>query len=221
MGLMADLPEALTPARQRRVTNLPLSVRGCGVDSGPTKFVCADSHLPADAAWVFYNLFAILCPDRLMRSMIPERVDWHTRKVAGVAYLKHAESRSSVLMPLNEAIPHVRPTRDHEYGSGSQFTSLLGPDGLASNPASASQWRQRPVPSTISLSKRLCGSLKYECGYLHAWETGSEAKSGRQKVDRVLQTTKSALIPPLRQNHPLLIYWQRNETTNPISRCKE
>ena len=26
--------------------------------------------------------------------------------------------------------------------------------------------------------ERLCRSLKYECVYLHAWETGSQAKAG-------------------------------------------
>jgi putative transposase len=35
--------------------------------------------------------------------------------------------------------------------------------------------------STTSFVERLWRSLKYECVYLHAWETGSEARAGIRK----------------------------------------
>ena len=37
--------------------------------------------------------------------------------------------------------------------------------------------RKRPLPRQY-LHERLWRSLKYECVYLHAWETGSQAKAG-------------------------------------------
>ena len=59
--------------------------------------------------------------------------------------------------------------------------------------------------------ERLWRSLKYECVYLHAWETGSEAKAGVGKWIEFYNRKRphSALgVQP-----PAVIYWQRNETT--------
>jgi len=76
-------------------------LRGCALDRRPNKCV-RDIHLPADAAWRFYILFAILCPTGIMRSMIPKGWTAHTRKFAGVAILKQLEAEFCV-DALNEA----------------------------------------------------------------------------------------------------------------------
>jgi len=68
--------------------------------------------------------------------------------------------------------------------------------------------------------ERLWRSLKYECVYPHAWETGSEAKAGvRTWMDFYNKRPHSTLGG----KPPAGISWQRSETTNPGSRdlpCK-
>ena len=48
--------------------------------------------------------------------------------------------------------------------------------------------------------ERLWRSLKYECVYLHAFETGSELRAGLIAVDRLLQTFVTT--------HISLYYWK-------------
>ena len=64
--------------------------------------------------------------------------------------------------------------------------------------------------------ERLWRSLKYECVYLHAWETGSQAKAG---VGRWIPfTTTSGLTPPMADNRPP---WSTSTVSKPISRPAE
>jgi len=61
--------------------------------------------------------------------------------------------------------------------------------------------------------ERLWRSLKYECVYLHAWETGSEAKEGVRKwIDFYNHKRPHSALGG---KPPAVVYWQRNETTNP------
>ncbi|MBT2132680.1 integrase core domain-containing protein [Planktotalea lamellibrachiae] len=61
--------------------------------------------------------------------------------------------------------------------------------------------------------ERIWRPLRYECVYLHAWETGSEAKAGVRKWIEFYNYKRphSALGGKL----PAVVYWQRIETTNP------
>ena len=61
--------------------------------------------------------------------------------------------------------------------------------------------------------ERLWRSLKYECVYLHAWKTGTEAQAGVRKWMEFYnqQRPHSALG----SNIPAVVYWQRNETVQP------
>ena len=61
--------------------------------------------------------------------------------------------------------------------------------------------------------ERLWRSLKYECVYLHAWETGSEAKAGVGKWIKFYNHKRPHSA--LGGKPPAVIYWRRNETTNP------
>lgn len=56
-------------------------------------------------------------------------------------------------------------------------------------------------------------SLKYECVYLHARETGSEAKTGVRKWMEFCNHKRPHSA--LGGKPPDVIYWQRNEATNP------
>jgi putative transposase len=60
--------------------------------------------------------------------------------------------------------------------------------------------------------ERLWRSLKYECVYLHAWETGSEAKAGVGKWIEFYNRKRPHSA--LGGKSPAVIYWQRNQTTN-------
>lgn len=61
--------------------------------------------------------------------------------------------------------------------------------------------------------ERLWWSLKYECVYPHAWETGSEAKAGVKKWIAFYNHKRPHSA--LGGKPPAVIYWQRNATTNP------
>ena len=61
--------------------------------------------------------------------------------------------------------------------------------------------------------ERLWRTLKYECVYLHAWETGSEARAGLRNwinfYNRKRPHSAHGGQPPA------VVYWQRNLTIQP------
>ena len=61
--------------------------------------------------------------------------------------------------------------------------------------------------------ERLWRSLKYECVCLHAWDTGSEAKDGVRKWFEFYNRKRPHSA--LGGKPPAVVYWQRNETTQP------
>ena len=96
---------------------------------------------------------------------------------AGLAHLEHAGGRL-LRRGAERGDPQVRPARDHEYGSGqSQFTSFDWTDRLKRAKTKISMDGKARYLDNIFI-ERLWRSLKYECVYLHAWETGSQAKAG-------------------------------------------
>ncbi len=56
-------------------------------------------------------------------------------------------------------------------------------------------------------------SLKYECVYLHAWETGSEAKAGIRKWMTFYNNQRP--YSALGGKPPAEVYWLRKEETQP------
>jgi putative transposase len=64
-----------------------------------------------------------------------------------------------------------------------------------------------------AMMERLWRSLKYECVYLHAWETGSEAKVGVAKWIEFYdhRCPHSALGG----QPPAVVYWMRNDAITP------
>ena len=61
--------------------------------------------------------------------------------------------------------------------------------------------------------ERLWGSLKYECVYLHAWKTGSEAKTGVGKWIKFYNRKRPHSA--LGGKPPAVVYWLRNDGTKP------
>jgi putative transposase len=181
-------------------------------------------HLPADAAWVFIfgrHPFA----RQGYAQHDPERVDWHTRKVLTWRISNTLEAEFCV-DALNETIHKFGPPEIMNTDQGSQFTSFAWTDRLRRSGIRISMdGKGRFLPSRDIAARypagqginifveRLWRSLKYECVYLHAWETGSEAKAGVRKWIAFYNHKRPHSA--LGGKPPAVIYWQRNETTNP------
>ena len=67
--------------------------------------------------------------------------------------------------------------------------------------------------------ERLWRTLKYECVYLHAWETGSQTRAGIRKWMDFYNRKRPT--PPLAVNRLPWSIGSALNNTNPISRCRE
>ena len=113
---------------------------------------------------------------------------------------------------LNEAI--------HKFGSpeimntdpGSQFTSFARTHRLRQSRVRTSMDGKGRFLDDIFV-ERLWQSLKYECVYLHAWETGSEAKAGIRKWMAFYNHKRPHAAHG--GQPPAVVYWHRNETPDP------
>ena len=117
--------------------------------------------LHPDAPWILY-LVAIM--------------DWHSRKVLSWRLSNTLEADFCVAA-LREALARFGAPEIFNTDQGCQFTSLeftevLQEAGVKISMDSKGRWMDN-----IMIERRW-RSLKYECVYLHAFETGSEAKAG-------------------------------------------
>ena len=78
---------------------------------------------------------------------------------------------------LNEAIYRFGPPDIMNSDQGSQFTSFAWTDRLRRSGIRISMDGKGRYLDNIFI-ERLWRTLKYECVYLHAWETGSQARTG-------------------------------------------
>ncbi|MFN4099170.1 MAG: transposase [Pararhodobacter sp.] len=81
---------------------------------------------------------------------------------------------------LNEAIYRFGPPDIMNSDQGSQFTSFAWTDRLRRSGARILMDGKGRYLDNIFI-ERLWRTLKYECVYLHAWETGSQARAGVRK----------------------------------------
>ena len=151
-------PDTSRPAKGHKT--YPYLLGGLRIDR-PNQVWCADiTYIPMRKGFLY--LVAIM--------------DWCTRKVLAWRISNTLEADFCV-EALNEAIHKFGAPEIMNTDQGSQFTSFAWTERL--------QW----VGSRISRDgkgrfmynifiERLWRSLKYECVYLHAWETGSQARSG-------------------------------------------
>jgi len=164
-------------------------------------------------------------PGRVMRSMIPRGMDWHTRKVLAWRISNTLEADFCPLgrFALANRLPgngrgvergagQVWQARDPEQplsghccampcramDQGSQFTGFewtnalieagvkISMDGHRTKGASLTQRRWPPLIDCFAINcratdnrmiERLWRSLKYECVYLRAFETGTDARA--------------------------------------------
>jgi putative transposase len=106
----------------------------------------------------------------------PAIMDWYTRKVLAWRISNTLEADLCV-EALNEAIHKFGPPEIMNTDQGSQFTSFAWTDRLKRVGSRISMDGKGRCIDNIFI-ERLWRSLKYECVYLHAWETGSQARVG-------------------------------------------
>ena len=95
---------------------------------------------------------------------------------------------------------------------GSQFTSFASTDRVRRSGIRISMDGNGRFLDNIFV-ERLWRSLKYECGYLHAWETGSEAKAGVRKWIEFYNRKRPHSA--LGGKPPAVVYWLRKDETQP------
>ncbi len=136
-------------------------------------------------------------------------MDWHTRKVLSWRISNTLESDFCV-EALNEAIYKFGPPEIMNTDQGSQFTSFAWTDQLRRSGIRISMDGKGRFLDNIFI-ERLWRSMKYECVYLHAWETGSQAKDGIRKWMEFYNQKRPHSA--LGGKPPAVVYWQRNQTT--------
>ena len=102
-------------------------------------------------------------------------MDWFTRKVLAWR-ISNTMAADFCVEALNEAVDKFGPPEIMITDRGSQFTSfdLIGPLKRSKNEISK-DGKARCLDNIFI--EQLWRFLKYECVYLRAWETGSQARS--------------------------------------------
>lgn len=195
MGLMPIYQKPNTSKAAKGHKIYPYLLRGLRVDR-PNQVWCADiTYLPMRRGFLY--LVAIM--------------DWHTRKVLAWRISNTLEADFCVAA-LNEAIHKFGPPEIMNTDQGSQFTSFAWTDRLRRSTIRISMDGKGRFLDNIFV-ERLWRSMKYECVYLHAWETGSEARAGIGNWMEFYNHKRP------HSSHggkpPAVVYWQRNETTQP------
>ena len=157
-------PKTSQPHPEHKVW--PYLLRGLTIDR-PNQVWCADiTYLPMRRGFLY--LVAIM--------------DWATRKVLAwrVSNTLHADF---CIEALEEALARHGPPEIFNTDQGGQFTSPRFTDVLQDAGVRISMDGKGRWMDNVFI-ERLWRSLKYECIYLHAFETGSELRAGvRRWVD--------------------------------------
>jgi len=195
MGLMPIYQKPNTSKAAKGHKIYPYLLRGLRVER-PNQVWCSDiTYLPMQRGFLY--LVAIM--------------DWHTRKVLSWRISNTLEAGFCV-DALNEAI--------HKFGSpgimntdqGSQFTSFVWTDQLRRSGIRISMDGKGRFLDNIFI-ERLWRSMKYECVYLHAWETGSQAKAGIRKWMEFYNQKRPHSAHGGKP--PAVVYWLGYQTMQP------
>lgn len=195
MGLMPiyQKPNTSRPAKGHKT--YPYLLKGLRVER-PNQVWCSDiTYLPMRRGFLY--LVAIM--------------DWHTRKVLAWRISNTLEADFCV-EALNEAIHKFGPPEIMNTDQGSQFTSFAWTDRLRRTGVRISMDGKGRFLDNIFI-ERLWRTLKYECAYLHAWETGSEAKAGIRKWMTFYNNQRPHSA--LGGRPPAMVYWLRKDETQP------
>ncbi|KQI66887.1 integrase [Loktanella sp. 3ANDIMAR09] len=193
MGLMRIYQKPNTSKVAKGHKIYPYLLRGLRVDR-PNQVWCADiTYLPMRRGFLY--LVAIM--------------DWHTCKVLAWR-ISNTPGADFCVAALNEAIHKFGPPEIMNTDQGSQFTSFTWTDRLRRSTIRISMDGKGRFLDNIFV-ERLWRSMKYECVYLRAWETGSEARAGIGKWMEFYNHKRPH--SSLGGKPPAVVYWQRNETT--------
>ena len=195
MGLMPIYQKPNTSKAAKGHKIYPYLLRGLRV-TRPNQVWAADiTYLPMRKGFLY--LVAIM--------------DWHTRKVLAWRISNTMEVDFCV-EALNEAIAKFGRPEIMNTDQGAQFTSFAWTDRLRRSGVRISMDGKGRFLDNIFV-ERLWRSLKYECVYLHAWETGSEAKAGVRKWIEFYNRKRPHSA--LGGKPPAVVYWLRNVKTQP------
>ncbi len=195
MGLMPiyQKPNTSRPAKGHKIW--PYLLKGLRVDR-PNQVWAADiTYLPMRRGFLY--LVAIM--------------DWFTRKVLAWRISNTLEANFCV-EALNEAIHKFGTPEIVNTDQGSQFTSFAWTDRLQRMGVRISMDGKGRFLDNIFV-ERLWRSLKYECVYLYAWETGSQARAGIRKWIEFYN--KARPHSALGGKPPAVIYWQAIDQNQP------
>ena len=158
MRLMSLMPIYQKPNTSKSAKGhklYPYLLRGLRVDH-PNQAWCSDiTYLPMRRGFLYLVVI----------------MDWHTRKVLAWRISNTLET-DFCLDALTEAITRYGPPEIMNTDQGSQFTSFAWTNRLKQSGIKISMDGKGRFLDNIFV-ERLWRSLKYECAYLHAWETGS------------------------------------------------
>jgi putative transposase len=195
MGLMPIYQKPNTSRAAKGHKTWPYLLRGLAV-TRPNQVWAADmTYLPMRRGFLY--LIAIM--------------DWHTRKVLSWRISNTLEA-DFCIEALDEAIHHFGPPQIMNTDQGSQFTSFAWTDRLRRSGVRISMDGKGRFLDNIFV-ERLWRSLKYECVYLHAWETGSQAKAGVGKWIEFYNRKRPHSA--LGGKPPAVLYWLRKDETQP------
>lgn len=160
MGLepVYQRPNTSAPHPEHKI--YPYLLKGLEINE-PNKVWCADiTYIPMRRGFLY--LVAIM--------------DWHSRKILAWR-LSNSLDADFCVAALQEALARFPKPEIFNTDQGSQFTSfefteVLKKAGVQISMDGRGRWRDNIVV------ERLWRSLKYECVYLNAYETGSEARAG-------------------------------------------
>jgi putative transposase len=195
MGLMPiyQKPNTSKPAKGQKIW--PYLLRGLRVNR-PNQVWAADiTYLPMRRGFLY--LVAI--------------IDWFTRKVLAWRISNTLEADFCV-EALNEATTKFGVPEIMNTDQGSQFTSFAWTERLRRMGVRISMDGKGRFLDNIFV-ERLWRTLKYECVYLHAWETGSQARAGiRNWMDFY---NRKRPHTALGGKPPAVVYWQAIDQTQP------
>lgn len=138
-------------------------------------------------------------------------IDWYTRKVLAWRISNTLEADFCV-EALNEAMAKYGPPEIMNTDQGSQFTSFVWTDCLRRSGVRISMDGKGRYLDNIFV-ERLWRSLKYECVYLHAWKTGSQARAGIAKWVEFYNNKRPHTAHG--GQPPAVVYWLEKEDIQP------
>jgi len=195
MGLMPIYQKPNTSRPSKGHKTYPYLLKGLRVERPNQVWASDITYLPMRRGFLY--LVAIM--------------DWQTRKVLSWRLSNTLEADFCV-EALNEAIHKFGPPEIMNTDQGSQFTSFAWTDRLRRAGVRISMDGKGRFLDNIFV-ERLWRSLKYECVYLHAWETGSQAKAGVRNWIEFYNRRRPHTA--LGGRPPAVVYSQRNETVKP------